>query len=158
MNTPKIYLPIRNRALKFVVVLALTASIFFLMYALIFIETMDGQRLGAIIGIVVLLPLTFYIFYSSRKLKYVLSSDYLIITEGLFINRKIPVKDIRKIAEVYSVMNTPAATSYDRLEIFYNTYDSIMISPKDREGFINNILTLNNKVEIQRKTKGQVAD
>lgn len=158
MSTSKTYLPVKNRALRFIVVLALAASTFFLIYALFFIETTDRQKFGAIIGILVLLPLTFYIFYSSRKLRYVLSTDYLIVTEGLLINRRIPLKDIRKIAEIYSVMNTPTATSYDRLEVFYNAYNSIMISPKDKEDFINNMLAFNNKIEIQRKTQRQVTD
>ena len=48
------------------------------------------------------------------------------------MNTNIDIKSIRKIIETYNPLSSPAA-SIDRLEIFYNKFDSILISPKDKK-------------------------
>ena len=45
------------------------------------------------------------------------------------------------------------ATSIDRLEITYGKYDSVIISPKLKQQFINEITTLNPKVEVKFKKR-----
>lgn len=50
--------------------------------------------------------------------------------------------------ETKSPLSSPA-TSLDRLEIMYNKNESIIISPKDRTGFINELKTINPGIEVE---------
>lgn len=70
----------------------------------------------------------------------------LYIQGGFFVRQKIAVKNIRKITESNSVLSAPAL-SIDRLEIHYNTYDSQLISPKNKKEFIAYIQELNPEIE-----------
>lgn len=78
---------------------------------------------------------------------YQLTSDgQLIITCGFF-RSAIAVASIRKIRYIKNILSSPAL-SIDRLEIHYNKFDSILISPKDRSDFIERIRKLNQDIEI----------
>lgn len=64
---------------------------------------------------------------------------------GLFFNVKVDIDTIRRISETNNPLSSPA-TSIDRLEIKYQKdkkIDTIMISPKDKAGFIKMITELN---------------
>ncbi|MFC3199468.1 PH domain-containing protein [Parapedobacter deserti] len=52
-----------------------------------------------------------------------------------------------QIEETRTLISAPAP-SLDRLEIFYNKFDSIVISPKDKQGFIADLLKLNPEIEV----------
>lgn len=54
---------------------------------------------------------------------------------------------IRKIEETRNPISAPAP-SLNRLEIFYNRFDSIVISPKDKPEFIANLIKLNPEIEV----------
>jgi hypothetical protein len=45
------------------------------------------------------------------------------------------------------------ATSFDRLEILYNSFDTVIISPKDKSGFITHMKTINPSIEVDEKRK-----
>lgn len=67
---------------------------------------------------------------------YAVDRGMLIIHGGwLYKRKKIPVASIRKIEKTRTFISAPAP-SLDRLEIFYNRFDSVVISPKDKAGFI----------------------
>ncbi len=54
---------------------------------------------------------------------------------------------IKKMKSTKSLMSSPAL-SIDRLEIFYNKYDSVMVSPKEKDDFIRRLLLENPAIEI----------
>ena len=58
----------------------------------------------------------------------------------------------KKITETNNALSSPA-TSLDRLEITYGKFDSVIISPKQKQEFINDITTLNPNVEVKFKNK-----
>jgi hypothetical protein len=70
----------------------------------------------------------------------------LLINCGLFFNKSIDINLIRKIKPITSALNSPAL-SFDRLEIFYNKFDEIMISPKEKEVFIETMKSINPAIE-----------
>ncbi len=79
---------------------------------------------------------------------YVIDRDMLIIHGGwLYKRKKIPVASIRKIEKTRNFVSAPAP-SLDRLEIFYNRFDSVVISPEDKAGFITELTRLNPKIEV----------
>lgn len=63
--------------------------------------------------------------------------DSLHIRSGPF-NWTIPVSGIRRIERSRSLVSGPAL-SLDRLLIRYGKHDWILISPKDKEGFLSEL-------------------
>lgn len=81
------------------------------------------------------------------SIKYMVTKKELVIYGGFFMKQKIDIAQIRKIQPTNSIMSAPAA-SFDRLEIFYNKFDSVIISPKEKEAFIKKLLEVNPNIEV----------
>ncbi|WP_164110400.1 MULTISPECIES: PH domain-containing protein [Sphingobacterium] len=82
---------------------------------------------------------------------YTIEENILKIRSGLLYKKNIPIDSVRKIVETNNMVSSPAA-SLDRLEIFYNSFDSVLISPKEKVGFIGTIQDINPKIEVVYKT------
>ena len=83
---------------------------------------------------------------------YDVSDKVLKISSGGFYKLNIPIIKIMKISETRSILSSPAS-SLDRLEIAYNKYDRVMISPKDKSEFISKLLEINPNIEVKLKAK-----
>ncbi|MDR7210056.1 PH domain-containing protein [Flavobacterium piscis] len=81
---------------------------------------------------------------------YIIEGEKLIIKCGFLINISIAVETIKKISETNNIMSSPAL-SLDRLEILYNKFDTVMISPKEKIKFIEAIQKINPEVKIRTK-------
>ncbi len=102
------------------------------------------------IGVVSILVIIIIMTYTFFAMNYIVEPENLTIKCTLLCNEKIPIQSIRKISETNNILSSPAY-SIDRLEIFYNKFDSIMISPKYKKEFIENLLELNPNIEIVYK-------
>lgn len=102
------------------------------------------------IGIVILLPVIFFIVHMFITTNYIIESDKLTIKCGFLYNKAIDIETIKTITETNNPLSAPA-TSLDRLEINYGKFDSILISPKYKSEFINDIKRLNPNVEVKYK-------
>lgn len=69
------------------------------------------------------------------------------IKSGLFFDKTIDITTIVRIEATRTLISAPA-TSLNRLELIYNRYDSVIISPEDREGFVNDLLTRKPDIEV----------
>lgn len=90
--------------------------------------------------------LDIFVAYTFFTTAYVITADTLIVKCG-FYRRRIPIQSIRKITRIKSILNAPA-NSFTRLEIFYNTFDSIMISPKHEHEFITLVTNHNPHIDV----------
>lgn len=70
---------------------------------------------------------------------------------GFFVNILIEVNTIKKIEATKSMLSSPAL-SLDRLEVFYNKFDSVIISPQNKEDFIVALQNINPAIEYLKKT------
>jgi hypothetical protein len=70
------------------------------------------------------------------------------VKSSALVNIKIDIGVIRKIKETNNPLSSPAL-SLDRLWIDYGKGAAVMISPKDKEGFIRHILQINPSVEVK---------
>ena len=70
------------------------------------------------------------------NIKYTLTADTLLVKNG-FSTQSISLKDITHITPTNSTLSAPAL-SLDRIEIIYKG-GSIVISPKDKDGFYHAI-------------------
>ena len=95
--------------------------------------------------ILLLLPALFigYIFISTY---YEVGNGVLGVKSGFLLNRSIPISSITKIEATKNLISAPA-TSFDRLEVFYNTYESVIISPKEKRAFIAHLKQLNPEIQ-----------
>ena len=86
--------------------------------------------------------------YVLWKTEYTISKTNLNVKSSFLVNEDIAILSIRRIEETYNPISAPAA-SIDRLEIFYNKFDSILISPKDKKGFIADLLRINPNIDVK---------
>ena len=61
---------------------------------------------------------------------------------------KIEIKNIKKIYKTRNPLSSPAL-SIDRIAIVYNKYDEVLISPKDKEQFVEDLLKINPTIEVK---------
>ena len=83
---------------------------------------------------------------------YLIDGRFLIIRSSFLINKKIKISSVKKISETNNPLSAPAA-SLDRLEIIYDNNGSVLISPKDKSGFIKHITRLNPQIEAAYKAR-----
>ena len=105
-----------------------------------------------VIGIAILLPVILFVFHMFLTTNYTIESDDLIIKCGFLSNKTIDIKTIKKITETNNPLSSPA-TSLDRLEINHGKFDKILISPKNKTEFIDDIKRLNPNVEVKFRKK-----
>lgn len=102
------------------------------------------------IPLIIALPVMLLATYTVLSIEYKITEDKLIISSGPFYKLQILISSIHKIEETWGIRKSPAGST-DRLEIFYNTDDSVMISPKDKTGFIKTVQEINPQIEIKMK-------
>ncbi|UOQ70899.1 PH domain-containing protein [Hymenobacter cellulosilyticus] len=84
--------------------------------------------------------------------RYTITGDSLHIKSGVLYSTTLPISSIRRVAETHNLLSSPAA-SFDRLEIAYNRYDSVVISPREKAAFIAHLRTLNPAIEVVYQAK-----
>ena len=99
-------------------------------------------------GLVIILILASLITHMFLTTYYQIEDQVVRIKSGFLLNKTIAIGSIRKITATKNPPSSPA-TSLDRLEIMYNKSDSIIISPKDKTGFINELKTINPGIEVE---------
>lgn len=99
-------------------------------------------------GLIINLLILAFISYLFLTTYYVIDGDLLTIKSGFIVNMKVDIKTIGIIAETNSLVSSPAA-SLDRLNIIYNEHSSVLISPRDKSGFIDHITRINPKIVVQ---------
>ncbi len=82
---------------------------------------------------------------------YVIDGTLLKIRSGFLYSIDININTIKKMEESNSPLSSPAA-SFDRLEIIYNKFDSVLISPKEKKAFIDEMLRINPSIEVKYRT------
>ena len=95
-------------------------------------------------GLLTLIGLFIIINYLVLTTKYVIYKDSkkLLVKSGFIVHKNIPIESIKSIKKSKNWISSPAL-SIDRIEITYNKFDSILISPKNRVQFINELQQIN---------------
>lgn len=99
-------------------------------------------------GLSVLIAAAIFTGYTFLTTYYTITGSVLQVRSGFLINRSIDIATVKTIIHTHSMLSAPAL-SMDRLEVTYNTYDSIVISPKDKESFIAALKAVNNAIEVK---------
>ena len=83
------------------------------------------------------------VFLMFKSIKYKINEETLQIWWT-----KIDIKSIKKIYSTNNPLSSPAL-SLDRIAVVYNKFDEILISPKNREAFVQELLKINPNIEVQ---------
>ncbi|GHB75652.1 PH domain-containing protein [Persicitalea jodogahamensis] len=98
-------------------------------------------------GFFTVLATSAFIIHMFLTTFYRIEGSTLIIKSGFFYNKKLAIGSIKSISSTMNPLSSPA-TSIDRLEIKYNTYDSVLVSPKEKGKFIEHLQEINPKIEL----------
>lgn len=101
---------------------------------------------GVGIGSIIFLLISIFIAYILLSTYYEIKQGELRIKSGFLLNRSIPIHAITRIEATNNPISAPA-TSLDRLEVFYNKYKSVIISPKEKSAFIAHLKQINPKIQ-----------
>lgn len=98
-----------------------------------------GMPGGVIMAPIIIFTGVILPFWLMLTTRYVLGSDTLEIRSDP-IKWEVPLKEIRKITPSRSILSSPAF-SLDRLEIQYGRWNSILISPAQRDDLLRELET-----------------
>ena len=90
------------------------------------------------------------------RTRYVISGDTLIVKCWPVISLEIDIKSIHRIRRTWNPLSSPAASYIGRIEVHYDRGKSCIISPNDRQGFIEDLLERNKSIltfEVPGKSK-----
>ncbi|QWU44108.1 PH domain-containing protein [Bacillus sp. NP247] len=93
------------------------------------------------------IPLVILFVWSWFTTKYIVEEEVIFIKSGP-IKKRILIKDIKKISNTKNPL-AAYALSFDRLEILYGSYETELISPKNKEKFILLLKRKNPQIEIK---------
>jgi hypothetical protein len=94
-------------------------------------------------GVIILLAIVFaFILHMFLKTEYTIDNNKLKIRCGTFSYKPIAIADIKEIHKTKSILSSPAP-SFDRIEIKYGKFDTIIISPKDKLNFSKDLIKIN---------------
>jgi len=83
------------------------------------------------------------VFLMFKSIKYKIDGENLQVWW-----KKIDIKSIKKIYATNNPLSSPAL-SLDRIAVVYNQVDEILISPKERKAFVEELLKINPNIEVK---------
>lgn len=86
-----------------------------------------------------------YVLFSFR---YVIEGNLLFIRGSMFYRMQVDIFSISCISKTWNPLSSPAA-SLDRLAIRYGHGDEILVSPKDKQGFVHALQAINPDIQVQ---------
>jgi len=96
---------------------------------------------------IVIFILVYFLFKSTY---YTIDGNTLNVKSSFLINENIDINTITKVKETNNPMSAPAF-SLDRLEITYGNGSRILISPREKTVFLNQIKSINKDIDIVYK-------
>lgn len=104
-----------------------------------------------LVGEIAIAVFAAFVIYMYIDTMYVVTGDNkLKIKSGFLFNREIYIKSIKKVRPTRDHRTSPAL-SFDRLEILYNRYGRVVVSPNDKSGFIRELKEVNPRIRIEER-------
>lgn len=98
--------------------------------------------------LLIILPILIFVNYTLLSNRYIIHQNKLEIKGGVLYRLSIDISQIKKIEKSNSLWSSPAA-SLDRLEILYNKWDSVLISPEGKEDFVSQLKQINPDIIVK---------
>ena len=123
--------------------------IFILFFTPIIIETINNgitKNFFVLNGILILVYA--FILYLFLSTEYTIDKEKLKIKSGFIYNKYLNIDKIKSITKTNNPISAPAA-SFDRIEIHFEKFSSVIISPKDKIGFVKELIKRNPNIDNQ---------
>lgn len=121
--------------------------IFLIFYAPIIPELstngLDG-KMAILIGFLTLIFM--FILHFFLNTKYSIENKELKIKCGIIAFKPIAIETIKEISKTKSIMSSPAP-SFDRIEIKYGKFNTVIISPKNKYNFTKDLVKINPNIK-----------
>ena len=121
--------------------------IFLVFYGPLIPDLVNSDLSGKMIELIGFLSLIFafvlHLFFGTH---YTIENNKLKIKCGIFSYKPIEVDKIKEVSKTKSIISAPAP-SFDRIEIKYGKFDEIIISPKDKLNFTNDLVIINPNIK-----------
>jgi len=101
-------------------------------------------------GLFIMIVIASFVAHMFLTTYYQVEGRVLRIKSGFLFNKTVAIDSIRKITAAKSPLSSPSAKP-GRLEISYNKSGSIIISPRDRPGFLDEIRKIKPDIEFDLK-------
>lgn len=91
------------------------------------------------------------IIHTIANTYYVINHEELLIKSGILFKRIIKISEISRVEKYnwsYLDRTFNVSLSPDRIKIIYQKENYIIISPKDKEAFIKDLLKINTEIEV----------
>ena len=83
-----------------------------------------------------------YILYVLITTEYVIDKEKLYVKCGFVYRKHLDISRIQSVKRTNVLISAPAA-SLDRLYVKYDEYSGLIISPRDKEDFVKDLLKIN---------------
>jgi Bacterial PH domain len=93
-------------------------------------------------------PAVFIIYLYFSTLYVVTKDEKLKIKSGFLYHKEIYIKSIKKVRPTKNHGASPAL-SFDRLEISYNRYGRVIVSPNRKSEFIKELKEVNPRINVE---------
>lgn len=121
--------------------------VFLVFYGPLIPDLIRGELNEKSIGIIIFLSIVFiFIAHLFLKTQYSIENNKLKIKCGLFSYKPIDIDEIKEISKTKSILSSPAP-SFDRIEIKYGKFNEVIISPKDKFHFAEDLTKINPNIK-----------
>jgi general stress protein CsbA len=131
----KVYKSKVDKALLFPIMIVILVLCFTMVYA------------GSWLGLVIVLMVALLVADIFLRTRYKIEEIKLKVNCSFLVNTLVDINSISRIQRSTSFLSSPA-TSFDRIEIIYNKFESLIISPADKRSFIEALKQINPRIEI----------
>jgi hypothetical protein len=102
----------------------------------------DGKTILIFLAMVVLYGLILHLFFNTT---YKIEKEKLHIKCGFFKYKPVTIKEMKKVSKSSNIISSPAA-SFDRIEITYGKFEELIISPKHKTKFVEDLQKINPEI------------
>ena len=102
----------------------------------------DGKTILIFLAMVVLYGLILHMFFNTT---YKIENEKLHIKCGFFKYKPVTIKEMKKVSKSSNIISSPAA-SFDRIEITYGKFEELIISPKHKTKFVEDLQKINPEI------------
>lgn len=121
--------------------------IFIVFYGPLIPGLINNDLSGKMIGLIGFVSLVFaFILHLFFGTYYTIENNKLKIKCGIFSYKPIEIDKIKEVSKTKNIISSPAP-SFDRIEIKYGKFDKIIISPKGKLNFANDLVAVNPNIK-----------
>ena len=102
----------------------------------------NGNTTILFLTMVVLYGFILHMFFNTT---YKIEKGKLYIKSGFFNYNPVNIGEMKKISKSSNIISSPAA-SFDRIEIRYGKFDELIISPKHKTKFVEDLQKINPEI------------